>query len=406
MGLDVQPPSDQLNILFTDTFSVEAITMLEDSVRTDKTSYYLLGSLNDPIFGFSEAGFCTQINIPSSSITFPDNITVDSMVLALLPKNYYGNDKYVNPMTIRVYEVADMLSVDSVYYSNDQIQKEGLIGSTTCIPNLKDSVWVNGSKLPPHVRVPLDINLAKRFIEDASYGFLSNNTTFTDYFRGIYVETLPFSSGGTIYYFDLMSTYSNITLYYHTPTDTAEFTFLINEKCARFNLFENDYTSATPDLINQLATPSTGGSDKLYVQSRGGIKVDISFPTIKNLIDPYPVIINKAELIFSIDETDITSSIYPIPAKLTLIQYKEDGSYTFLPDQTDATFGGSYDSSSKEYHFIISRHIQNLLKDGYEDYGITLIISGASTRGDRVVLNGMNHPFKKPRLKISYTIVN
>ncbi len=405
IGLDVQPPSDQLNVLYTDTFSVEAYTVSEDSVRSDRTTFFLAGSMNDPVFGFSRASFCTQLNLPSSNIVFPDEAMVDSLVLTLVLKGYYGYSKYASKLTLNVYEVADMLYPDSIYYSNKQIQKKRFLGTKSFVPNLDDSVSVDGEKIPPSVRIRLDNNLAKQFIEDASYGFLVNNTAFTDYFRGIIVEAVPVTIGGTIYYFDLISAASNLTMYYHTPEESSKFTFLINDKCARFNIYDNDYSSADSDLKNQLSSPQQA-TEKIYVQSRGGIKVNIRFPSIRNLIDPYPVIINKAELVFTVDETDFSNNIFPIPAKLTLVKYQKDTTYTFIADQFDSTFGGTYNSSKKEFRFNISKHIQSLLLEGYEDYGIALIISGASTRGDRVVLNGMLSGDLKPKLCISYTVIN
>lgn len=405
IGLEIQPPSDQLNLKFTDTLTVNAYTYREDSVRTDNTLYSLLGSLNDPVFGKSQASFCTQINLPSSNITFPDNVTVDSMILSLVVKGFYGNDKYINPLHISVYEVDDLIYPDSSYFSFQTVQKKVLIGSKSCFVNIKDSVSVDGSTLPPHIRIPLDKNLAKRFIEDASNGSLANNTIFTDYFRGILLEAQPAGFGGSIYYFDLLSTASKITLYYHTPSQNTSFSFLINDQCARFNMFTHDYSSAHPDFSNQLSN-SGQASEKLYLQTRAGTKINISFPSIKQMNIPYNIVVNKAELVFKIDQTDVTNNIFSVPSKLTLVKYKEDGSYVFIADQSSSTFGGDYDSVNKEFRFNISKHIQSIIKDNAEDFGIALIVSGASTRADRVVLNGMLSNDFKPKLRLTYTIIN
>lgn len=405
IGLDIQPPSDQLNVIFTDTLTVNSFTYREDSVRSDKTLYFLLGNLNDPVFGKSQASFCTQVNLPSSNITFPEDLTVDSLVLSLVVKGYYGNEKYINNLDIRVYEINDLLYPDSSYYSFQTIDKKALIGSKTCIPNLEDSVSVDGTKLPPHIRIPLDNNLAKRFVEDAANGKLTNNSVFTEYFRGILVEAIPTNIGGSIYYFDLISSASKLTLYYHTPQQSANFSFLINDKCARFNMFNHDYSYATPELQQQFANPGQA-SEKLFLQSRAGTKINIFFPTIQNLINPYPVLVNKAELVFKVDLSDISNNIYPIPVRLTLVKYKDDGTYTFIPDQTSSFFGGTYNSSGKEFVFNITQYIQSLLKEDAIDFGIALVISGASTRGDRVVLHGMLSSELKPRLRLTYTLIN
>jgi hypothetical protein len=405
IGLDIQPPSDQLNVKFTDTLSVTAYTYREDSVRSDKTLYFLLGSLNDPIFGKSQASFCTQINLPSSNVVFPEGIVVDSLVLSLAVKSSYGNDKYINPLHVNVYEISDLLYPDSSYFSFNTVEKKALIGTATSFVNISDSVFVDGAKLPPHIRINLDKNLAKRFIEDAANGYLTNNTVFTDYFRGILIEPQPVSIGGTIYYFDLLSTVSKMTLYYHTSSQNASFDFLINDKCARFNIYTHDYNTAISDFQNQLTNPDTQ-SEKIYLQSRAGTKINIQFPTIRQLNDPYDILVNKAELVFKVDLSDLTNSIYTIPSRLTLVRYKEDGSYVFIADQGSAFFGGEYDSANGEFKFNISRHIQSILKDGSEDFGIALVISGASTRADRVVLHGMLSQDFKPKLRLTYTQIN
>jgi len=405
IGLDIQPPSDQLNLIYVDTLTVEAYTFREDSVRTDKSLYYLVGSLADPVFGRSTASFSTQVNLPSSNISFPADVTVDSLVLSLVVRGYYGNDKYINPLHVLVYETDDKLFPDSTYYSNQILSKKALIGSKTLIPNLKDSVFVDGAKFPPHIRIPLDKNLGKRFVEDAAMGKLANNNVFTDYFKGIIVEALPFTTGGSIYYFDIISSATKMTLYYHTPEQTSSFTFLINDKCSRFNMFDHDYGFSASDFQNQFANPGLP-SEKLYLQSRAGTKINIHFPTIRNLIDPYPLLVNKAELIFKIDETDITNNIFPVPARLTLVKYNKEGSYVFIADQTSTFFGGEYNASEKEFKFNITRHVQSILLENAEDYGIALLISGASTRGDRVILYGMQNSEKKPQLRLTYTLIN
>jgi hypothetical protein len=327
------------------------------------------------------------------------------MILSLVVKGFYGNDKYINPLHIGVYEVEDLLYPDSSYFSFQTVQKKSLIGSKSCFVNIKDSVTVDGSTLPPHIRIPLDKNLAKRFIEDASNGSLANNSIFTDYFRGILVEAIPAGVGGSIYYFDLLSTASKITLYYHTPSQNTSFSFLINDQCARFNMFTHDYFSAHPDFSNQLTNPGQA-SEKLYLQTRAGTKINISFPTIKQMNVPYSIVVNKAELVFKIDQLDVTNNIFSVPSKLTLVKYKEDGSYVFIADQSSSTFGGDYDSVNKEFRFNISKHIQSIIKEDAEDFGIALVVSGASTRADRVVLNGMLSNDFKPKLRLTYTLIN
>jgi len=405
IGLDIQPPSDLIHAQYTDTITIHAVSAREDSVRSDRTSMYLLGSINDPVFGFSNASFATQIRLPASNITFPENITVDSVVLSITHKGFYGHDKYANPITIEVWELDEAIRIDTTYYSNKSIQKKSLLGSRTLIPNLKDSIYIQGKKAPPQIRIKLDNQVGKNFIEASNQNLLNNNNTFTDFFKGLYVVSKPFTYGGTIYYFDLLSSFSNLTMFYHTPTDTTSFTFLINESSARFNMFHNDYGLADNDLISQFNNQDVVQTNYLFVQSMGGVKVKFSFPYIKSLIDNNSVLINKAELVLPVNEADYTSNIYTRPHRLTLVKVKEDGSYAFLTEQADPSFGGNYDESKKEYRFIISSYIQELLLSNVPDYGLVLMVSGSSTRADRIILNGVANNSSKPKLRIYYTII-
>ncbi len=409
IGFEVQPLSDNLNILYTDTLSVVAYTKREDSLRSEKTLYALLGSISEQTFGKSQASFCTQLNLPSSNVIFPENITIDSLILSLVLKGYYGNDKYINPLRISVYEINTKLYPDSSYYSNFEVEKKSLIGSKICFPNVKDSVYVDGAVMPPHLRIPLHNSLAKRFVEDAYRGYLANNATFTDYFRGLLVETMPVSFGGSIFYFDLLSPSSKVTFYYTQKNDGNEekksLNFLINTHCARFNIFKHDYSFASSDFQSQLSSDSAQATEKLYLQTRAGTKINIYFPTLRNLAEIYPILINKAELVFKIDDTDFTSNIYPVPLRLTLVKYNEDGGYGFIADHASAFFGGEFDKINKEYRFNITRHIQNVIKENTEDYGIALLIAGASTRGDRVILQGMLDDEMKPKIYVTYTLI-
>ena len=51
IGIDLLPDSDYLNLSFTDTSTIIAYTVREDSLRTDELSANLLGYMNDPVFG-------------------------------------------------------------------------------------------------------------------------------------------------------------------------------------------------------------------------------------------------------------------------------------------------------------------------------------------------------------------
>lgn len=406
VGFDIHPQTDRIDIFHTDTVTVQVLTVAEDSIQTSQTLYNLVGSMNDPVFGRVKASFCTQILLPTANVVFPSNILIDSLVLSLEIKSYYGNNKSADLTTFRVYENGTVIYYDSTYYSNTLLHKKQLLGVRTFRPNVQDSVLIDGKKYPPVIRIKLDNTLAKRLVEGSAQGHLLNNATFTEFFRGLIVETDWLMHGGMIYYIDLISNFSNVTLYYRTPDNSQQKTFVfpINNRAARFNVYEIHRANASSEFLQQLAATNFIPVKRLFLQALGSTKIHIHFPTIRNLARPYPIIVNKAELIFYVDQTDFTSATYPVPAKLTLVKYKPDSTYTFLPDNNDPTFGGQYDDKTKSYRFVITRHIQNLVREGYDDYGIVLIVAGAASRADRVVLYGSDNP-KKPKLFITYSVV-
>ena len=65
---------------FTDTISLQAWSVLEDTINTTKSSAQILGHLADPVFGNSDAGIYTELAISGSAVNFGGNPVIDSAV--------------------------------------------------------------------------------------------------------------------------------------------------------------------------------------------------------------------------------------------------------------------------------------------------------------------------------------
>ncbi len=100
IGLDLLPIEDNLNIDYTDTSTVVAYTLREDSLRTDELALNLLGSMSDPVFGTTTASIYTQYRLSKNNVTFGENAVADSMILTLTYKGVYGDS--MASKTIRV----------------------------------------------------------------------------------------------------------------------------------------------------------------------------------------------------------------------------------------------------------------------------------------------------------------
>lgn len=406
IGLDLLPLDDKLNIDFIDTSTLVAYTIKEDSLRTDELSINLLGSISDPVFGTTTASVYTQYGLSKNNVTFGENAVADSMVLTLTYKGLYGDS--LASKTIRVYELADTLDYDLAYYSNQTIPAlSELIGEATFVPNLKEADSVNGNYMPPHMRIVLTQAFANKILT-ADTNTLKNNENFREVFKGLFITSEIASAPGTgsILYLNLLDAVSRLKLYYHNSTDTSTIDFPIASFSARFNNYDHyNFVGSDPMLLQQLSGDTLPGKQRLYVQAMAGTKVKVRIPYLKELAAQKRIAVNEAVLIISVDDT---SGVYPVPAQIAIKKLTESGALTSLPDEDEgASFIDGKSRSGKEYHFRITRYVQNrLLHPDDPDYGLILFAVGSSLSSNRVVLNGPGSAEKNMRLLIYYTLVD
>jgi hypothetical protein len=403
-GLDIQPAADLLHTTYLDSFNIQAVTLADDSVSTSDVLYNLAGSQIDPVFGATHAGFYTHVLMAESNIDFGANPVLDSIFLCLDYAGLYYALNSSSTIPLRVYEVLEDFSADSVYYSYTDLQKSATpLVEYNLTPNLDDSVVVNGQTLAPHLRIPLPASWGQKFLDASGTLSLSNNENFLDFFKGFYVDARPLfmgKPGGSILKFNLISSLSNLSLYYHNDTDTANYSFVIDNNAARFNVFDhNAYLESYTQLQNQLQENYASADEYLFLQSMAGTKIKIVLPYLDQLTK---IAVNKAELIFPIDQATSNTDNYVPPQSLSLVKVDNEGKYLFIQDQiaSPSSFGGSYNASKNEYRFIISRYIQDLITGKEENNTLYLLVSGSAINANRIVLNGIN---KNPALKLAIT---
>jgi len=416
IGDGIQPDRNLISVLFSDTTNIVAYSSREDSIRTDATTEMLLGSITDPTFGTSGAGFYSQFRLSTNGHSFGTNPIADSMVLQLAYKNVYGDT--LTQQTIHVYELMEDIFVDSAYYSTSH-----KLTSNTDLANFNLSLRPNApfalgsDTLAPMIRLRLnDISseLMNRLIHADSNEIDSNNH-FQQLFKGLYVTADPVTSGGAIAYFTISGADSFIRLYYkNDEADSLIYTFYVTSKDEHYNVFNhNNYQNADPVFVNQVVQKDTLlGTSKLYMQAMGGVKTRIRFP---NLAD-YPafigknIVVNEAKLFLTGSEKSTT---YAAPAQLALVNDDGDGTYSVLADQLEGStyFGGVYKPSVNEYQFRLTRYVQDMILNGKDrpDYGLLLFIVGASGKADRWVFNGSDpqiDTLQALRLQVVYSVVN
>jgi hypothetical protein len=413
LGLDIQPPNDKLNVFSTDTTTVLAYSQIFDSVKSDETSVSMLGSILDPVFGSTTASIYTQFRLSESAYDFGTTPIPDSLILSLKYDGFYGDSTAV--MTIKVYELAGQIQIDSQYYSSQSIAvTETLLGQKTFSPDFSGKVIVGEDTLDPHFRIDLNSltsTLAVKLL-NAPADSMADNASFLNYFYGLYLTAEPANSGGLIIYYDLLSSLSKMTLYYHnTINDSLEFDYVINSNCARFGNFTHDYSLGDPSFKAQVIDKDTMlGKNICYVQALGGVKTFVRFPYIKNYYSNGNIAVNEARLFLSAYEPDAELDV---ATTLVLVKRDADSGYSITNDQMEGAgyFGGYYDKSNQGYWFRITSTIQELMRSSDPDYGLEVYVSGGAVNAQRVLLSGTSPqlpiaPEDRMKLIITYTTLN
>lgn len=427
---ELHPKFDEqtLNVVYNDTLYLKTKVVKEDSIRTDIAAFNMLGAYNDPEFGITYAGFATQFRLPTFNIDFGNNLQLDSIVLTLDYQSIYGDSN--DPMTVYVYELGEELNTNNAYYSNYVPRLKSLLAVKTFTPVLDQDVIIGNDTLQPHLRIKLNNELGQRILNASGTSSLQNNEGFSSLFKGIFIttQTFPVSNvnnpstnkllpnEGSIVTFDLLSSLSNLTLYYSSLSGGASsnneptpeqgsltphsFDFLINIESVKYNVFEHDYAGSP---VEQRMNKTTSDTTLVYVQSMSGPKTIIDIPDIKTIIKDQLVMINKAELVLTLNPG--SNAIYPEIDQLMLVYKDTDGTLKFLTDYLEGIerFGGTFDESTGTYTFNISRHLHEILTDKISTTELILVPSGAAIYPNRSVLTSGDHPSMKMKLNLTYT---
>lgn len=222
----------------------------------------------------------TQLRLSSNDPQLKDSsdavMVVDSVVLSLryTSINYYAN---LQPMTFEVYKISNTLARDDQeYYAFDSptITGTNLIetGTATIMPDIVTKPIVGDVAFPAHLRLKLDPAFGAELITASENGDLADDNAFTSYLKGLYIKVdgSALTPGmGTILYFVMENSVSNLTLYFHNAADNVlkEYAFEFNSSGARYNDIKFDRTGT--DVEAALNDPSKGKKlfmckDRLY----------------------------------------------------------------------------------------------------------------------------------------------
>lgn len=398
IGIGLLKENTKLNVAYTDTIEVRAYTFTQDSVRSDKPTYGLSGTLNDPVFGTTYAAVITQMRL-SQPLDPGHNVIVDSLILTLIPNKIYGDEN--TELSYQVFESFKTLRLEEIYYSNmDVTDSVGVNPVGTKIVHASDSI----------IQIYLDTQLGQKLLSDSA--ILQNQETFLNLFKGLYIAPPEIISGnGALIQLDLLSFDSKMDIYYQNDSkDSLFYTFIINTSCARANLFQHDFSAADPaQKINHL--DDNIQDSVIYVQGASGVLSRIDIPYLDAWKDSLPIAVNKAELIIKISPDDsINQKIFTEPNQLDMYIKNEKGAYSFILDNAYGQdyFGGFLFEDA--YSFSITAQIQKYFKEMYENPSADinskfyLMINNGNYQANRVVLASPLNTLKL-QFRFTYTMI-
>lgn len=405
LGIGLLPGVSVLETRYhPDTEDINAFTVTDKRIRVDKPKYNLLGSINDHVFGRTDASFAAQYRIPKFHPGFKPSAQLDSVILRMTYKKIYGDT--ITPQNIKVYELTGNLDYNAQYYSTwnlKNIVSAEPIGAGSFPPFFRTDSTLRDTTVQV-IRVPLSTAFGNRLLQIDSTKMINNDSLLT-VFKGLYISSMPVDRRGTIVSVEA----SAVTLYYHDPVlkkDTLVFDFVMTENAARVSDYNHVYSLARffPNLDKPYNTDTL-----VYVQATGGIKTKIMVPSLSLWKDSSNYLINKAMLTFHVDTIMSDYRRFAMPDRLYLKVITGNDEETFPTDSKYSYYDGVFNYSKATYSFNLTQHLQELIKElnspepKLENKGFYLVHSDRNNSPSRVVLKGPDSS-KPVELNITYTL--
>ena len=431
LGSDNQPTEDALNSTFCDTSRINAHTLVYDSIASLNSNYKFLGSNQDPIFGRTDVGLYFNINMPTSNVNFGSTASLLYSEI-ILRVGFREDNSYdylgeaSSNLTYSVFAIDSTLIPSKGYYSNTK----KLYNINELIAVFTGSYSTLGSEIV--LRIPVNSDFAKAIFTNTVD--LQSNDVFQKKHKGFYITSEgtnlnPISNQGIITKFDMDHDLSGFYLRYKigSAADTNSFKFSFKgTEAVRFNTVKYQANQGASYLLTkQLEGDTSIGAENLFLKGLGATKIKVNIPFLKNYTDSFKVAVNRAEVVFNIDPTFITSSgKYNAPPRLALIPIDQSGIDTIPFDYQTAIdagrYDGYYDKENSRYVFNIARHIQAIFNNKIKNNGFFLAVSNIDNSysyylngvkhlmyrrdnySERVVLAGVNKSSIKPKLNLSF----
>lgn len=398
LGADILPPGDSVNMVHDTIFDIAAYPVRGFPQRTSENVFepttnrlMILGSLQDSVFGTSEATIVTQFNT-TTVITPGTNTMIDTVMLSIYIAGFEHDqeDEYI----ISVYELSERIYMDTTYYSDINMS------------NRYDPVPLVVKTVTPEAGESLDLKIDDQefidklalVLEDTT--IFNSDSLFKDVFNGLYITAESQSASGNMAFVQMNNTETSLAVRYTNDTlqldlikddDYLWANFTIDQYYSqKINVFEHDYTGTELDVLldNENAVSSYA-----YLQGLAGVDTRFSFTNLEEWMARSPVVINTASLVFDVVPEDL-SGVAPADLPDRLLFYTRlandslenvyDYHVNLLSDGYASAFGGFkkansqgmfYSDSTYSYRFNMGLHFQYMLEGVKSDNDFILQLS-------------------------------
>lgn len=419
---------DQVNLLFTDTVSLETRTVRGDTVRTFAPGVplfsYLFGNYTDPVFGQMRASIYAELGLSEINPDFINDTVdaqFDSIVLVLFydTLGFYGD--WNQPMTMNVEELLEPMDATETYFSNRSFATGDLLGSKTFTP-----VTLNADTTLGTLRVPLDPALGERLLNLDPSAYASD-TSFQNQFQGLSLQP-DFAAIEGLISFGLRIQSGGVILYFREDGEETTYRYNISSsQLAKTVHIEQDLAGApVEEYLDDFAL----GDSLLFLQGLTGPRIEVEFPHIREFDG---LAINKAELVMYRGIAGLDKpQLFDDPAQLFVIRADGDGGLEPVEDAqlalqrgNLAILNGQLDVDEDVLINKYSINLTDVLQEMTEGKEINRIFIEPyiidtynrqlssdffpvmkSERADRTIFYGPGHSQYPMKLELTYTIVN
>jgi len=409
LGLGLLPSMDAYSTKDTLLDVITETLERTDSLRVYPTDDHVLGNItNDPIFGTTNASMYFQVK-PSFFPFFiagnKDSIVVDSAVLILSYKGFYGDTSKPVKVQLKRISAATPLTPLKLYASNYpelyNFKTDQNLGETTVdFAKLNDSLYTRFEASTRTIRIKLSKSFATQFLKefDSSNAYKSD-TALRAYFPGFALTADESANKNVLLKINLTDTNTKLALYYNTNATGTRDTAVVKFNFSIYNNGDVNFIKrnrAGAEIAKHM--DKVANDSLVYVQTSPGTMVKVNIPGLKNFANK---IIHRAELIA--EQVPDAAGAGSLESKLLPPRYLFLGTYdsvskTFgnVPNDFQGTtsastfmqFGGDllyksidgYDNVAS-YNFNISRYVQGVIsrKETIFDFRIIAPVNDSIT---------------------------